>query len=84
MNDYDEQLTGGTLPELTDEERLKLQSELEYYQGELAEPEPEPQIAAPEATAPVQPEPEVQPSPVQEEKKIGGQTREEALAGATL
>lgn len=84
MNDYDEQLTGGTLPELSDEHRLQLESELEQYNQESAEPEPEPQIAAPEATAPVQPEPEVQPSPVQEEKRIGGQTREEALAGATL
>ena len=66
MNDYDEQLSGGTLPELSEEERLQLQSEIEGYDNrldELAVPE---EVTQPEtaATAPVQQE---QAQPVQEE-----------------
>jgi len=66
MNDYDEQLSGGTLPELSEEERLQLQSEIEGYDNrldELAVPE---EVTQPEtaATAPVQQE---QAQPVQQE-----------------
>jgi hypothetical protein len=66
MNDYDEQLSGGTLPELSEEERLKLESEIEGYDNrldELAGPEEVTQPEA-EATAPVQQE---QAQPVQQE-----------------
>lgn len=92
MNDYDEQLRGGTLPELSEEERLQLQSEIEGYDNRLEELAAPEEVTQPEteATAPVQQEqPEVTQQeqtqePVQEEKRIGGQTREEALAGATI
>ena len=82
MNDYDEQLTGSTLPELSDEERLRLESELEQYDQESAVPEPEPQIAAPEATAPVQQEPEIPVEPRIAIDKELEQRRRKALDGA--
>lgn len=60
MNDYDEQLTGGTPPEITEEEMLQLQIEEEEdaarlgeIEEDLAEPEPEQeQTPEPVATAP--------------------------------
>ena len=68
MNDYDEQLSGGTPSNLSEEEQLRVQSEREWYEKQLDDstaPEPE-QAVTPEteATAPVQQE---QTQPVQQE-----------------
>ena len=68
MNDYDQQLSGGTPSNLSEEEQLRVQSEREWYEKQLDDstaPEPE-QAVTPEteATAPVQQE---QTQPVQQE-----------------
>ena len=64
MDDNYGQGVADNFANIYEESNNTLCAQLEYYQGELAEPEPEPQIAAPEATAPVQ---EQQAQPVQRE-----------------
>ena len=70
MNDYEEQLSGGTLPELTPEQQAELANEKRMLQGQLDSmqevEQPEvPQVAA--TAAPVEAPPQQQTGPFRTE-----------------
>jgi hypothetical protein len=73
MNDYEEQLSGGTPPELTPQQRAELEAEQERIQTELELTQPEveqPEVSQPAATAaPVEAPPQQQQT---EEPLING------------